>query len=236
MGIDTGILLVALLVVIAAALHFLRAGTSRDSYPYDCHPSLLSQAELTFYKSLVQAVGDGAVVFAKVRIADVITPRKGLSPSNWQRAFNAISSKHFDFLVCAREDAKALAAVELDDASHDSPHARRRDELVDRACASAALPLLRVPAARSYVPADLRARLAGLMTGGADAPATPNVAAAITTQADSQAGPETTGSPRCPECGTGMVLRTARSGPQSGQQFWGCTRFPACRGEIPYKA
>jgi hypothetical protein len=234
MDINSGILLVALLVVIATALHFLRSGSSRTSYPYDCHRSLLSKAELAFYKSLVQAVGDGGVVFAKVRIADVIRPRKGMSPSNWQRAFNAISSKHFDFLVCALADAKVLIAIELDDASHRSPRARRRDELVDRACASAELALLRVPAARSYVPADLRARLAGLMPGSGEAPATPTAAATMTTRAGSQAGPETTGSPRCPECGTGMVLRTARSGPDSGQQFWGCGRFPACRGEVPY--
>lgn len=234
MDINSGILLVALLVVIATALHFLRSGSSRKSYPYDCHRSLLSKAELAFYKSLVQAVGDGAVVFAKVRIADVITPRKGLSPSNWQRAFNAISSKHFDFLVCALADAKVLIAIELDDASHRSPRARRRDELVDRACASAELALLRVPAARSYAVSDLRAELAGVMTGSAEAPATPTMAATMTAQADSQDPPEATRSPRCPMCGTDTVLRTARYGPQSGLRYWGCRRFPACRGAVPY--
>lgn len=33
----------------------------------------------------------------------------------------------------------------------------------------------------------------------------------------------------CPECGSEMVLRTARKGANVGQQFWGCSRFPACR-------
>lgn len=234
MDINSGILLVTLLVVVAAALHFLRPANSRNSYPYDCHRSLLSNAELSFYKSLVQAVGDGGVVFAKVRIADVIRPRTGMSSSNWQRAFNAISSKHFDFLVCAHADAKILVAIELDHASHHSPRARRRAELVDRACASAGLALIRVPAARPYALADLRALLAGLMTGGAEVPATPTTTATMTTQADSQAGPEAPRSPRCPECGTDTVLRTARSGPQSGQRYWRCRRFPACRGAVPY--
>ena len=27
-----------------------------------------------------------------------------------------------------------------------------------------------------------------------------------------------------------MVLRTARKGPNAGSQFWGCPRFPSCRG------
>ncbi|NJR80295.1 hypothetical protein HBH26_17070 [Sphingomonas sp. 36D10-4-7] len=36
--------------------------------------------------------------------------------------------------------------------------------------------------------------------------------------------------PTCPQCGSGMVRRTARRGPRSGRQFWGCSRYPACRG------
>lgn len=33
----------------------------------------------------------------------------------------------------------------------------------------------------------------------------------------------------CPACGSPMVLRTARSGPRAGQQFWGCSAYPRCR-------
>ncbi len=36
--------------------------------------------------------------------------------------------------------------------------------------------------------------------------------------------------PLCPSCGAVMVLRTARKGTQAGKQFWGCSRYPACRG------
>ncbi len=34
----------------------------------------------------------------------------------------------------------------------------------------------------------------------------------------------------CPVCQSAMILRTAKKGPNSGSQFWGCSRFPACRG------
>ncbi len=34
----------------------------------------------------------------------------------------------------------------------------------------------------------------------------------------------------CPICNSSMTLRTARRGRGAGTQFWGCTRFPACRG------
>lgn len=34
----------------------------------------------------------------------------------------------------------------------------------------------------------------------------------------------------CPRCGSTMVERTAKSGTNAGKKFWGCSRFPACRG------
>lgn len=41
------------------------------------------------------------------------------------------------------------------------------------------------------------------------------------------------GVPRCPRCGEPMVIRTTRGGENRGEQFWGCPRFPACRGLVP---
>jgi len=36
--------------------------------------------------------------------------------------------------------------------------------------------------------------------------------------------------PLCPKCGERMVLRKARKGKTAGSEFWGCPRFPRCRG------
>lgn len=33
----------------------------------------------------------------------------------------------------------------------------------------------------------------------------------------------------CPKCGSALVLRAAKSGRNAGHQFWGCSKFPACR-------
>ena len=35
---------------------------------------------------------------------------------------------------------------------------------------------------------------------------------------------------QCPVCHSDMVLRTAKKGPNSGNQFYGCVRYPSCRG------
>ncbi len=39
--------------------------------------------------------------------------------------------------------------------------------------------------------------------------------------------------PPCPKCSSLMALRTAKGGKTPGSQFWGCTRYPDCRGLLP---
>ena len=39
--------------------------------------------------------------------------------------------------------------------------------------------------------------------------------------------------PACPNCGSAMRRKTARQGPNTGRDFWGCSRFPDCRGTRP---
>jgi restriction system protein len=37
----------------------------------------------------------------------------------------------------------------------------------------------------------------------------------------------------CPACGKTMVPRTAKKGPKTGSQFWGCSRYPECMATLP---
>lgn len=36
--------------------------------------------------------------------------------------------------------------------------------------------------------------------------------------------------PHCPHCQSPMVKRTAKKGPNAEKEFWGCSRYPHCRG------
>ena len=40
----------------------------------------------------------------------------------------------------------------------------------------------------------------------------------------------TTSAPACPRCAEQMTLRVARAGTNVGKSFWGCVKFPDCRG------
>lgn len=36
--------------------------------------------------------------------------------------------------------------------------------------------------------------------------------------------------PSCPKCGASMMLRETKKGQNVGKKFWGCSKFPKCRG------
>lgn len=44
---------------------------------------------------------------------------------------------------------------------------------------------------------------------------------------------DTPATPACPVCGSTMVQRRARRGSHTGDTFWGCKRYPSCKGNRP---
>lgn len=38
--------------------------------------------------------------------------------------------------------------------------------------------------------------------------------------------------PECPKCSSAMIKRKARQGVRAGQEFWGCSQYPKCRGIV----
>jgi len=38
--------------------------------------------------------------------------------------------------------------------------------------------------------------------------------------------------PVCPKCGADMKVREAKQGAAAGSKFWGCSRYPGCRGTL----
>lgn len=158
-----GILVVVVLVVVALAV--VAAGKAKGGsgssvgFPYQRAGALFSAAERSFIGVLDQAASPEYRVFGKVRIADVATLKPGLSTSARQGALNRVASKHFDFVVCRASDFSVVCAVELNDKSHGSKRVQARDEFVVGVCRAIGLPLMQVPAQRSYTVTDIRAQL-----------------------------------------------------------------------------
>ena len=165
---NTLILVVIGIFVLGILFRIVGLGSQRQSkdetsFPYERQSALFTPAERSFLGVLDQAVAGKYRVFGKVRIADVATVRGTPNQSTRQRAFNKISAKHFDFLLCDPGDLSFLCAIELDDKSHAQEKRKVRDEFVESVCAAMKLPLLRIPAKRGYTVESVREALAQLL-------------------------------------------------------------------------
>jgi restriction system protein len=63
-----------------------------------------------------------------------------------------------------------------------------------------------------------------------DGPKLTQMIASVQQSGNMQAQPEVARA--CAKCGSEMVLRVAKKGPLSGKSFWGCSKFPDCRGVV----
>ncbi|PKG82775.1 topoisomerase [Colwellia sp. 75C3] len=179
---------------------------------YELIGPLFTPAERSFLGTLNLACDDKAVVFGKVRIADILKPQKGLNRSQWQTAFNKISSKHFDFVICNANDLSVLSVIELDDSSHNRKASIKRDELVELACKNASLKLHRFKARATYSVNEIR-----------------NTIFEITVPPETESIEVTSITPKCPKCTSELMVKTAQKGNNKGNQFLACSGFPKYR-------
>lgn len=103
---------------------------------------LFSYNEKDAYRKLKEAADKyGYVVFAKVRLLDLLEPVKGTP--KYRTYFYKIQAKHVDFVLC---DAKLVVRhiIELDDGSHDHAARRQRDSFVDEAVQSVGYSILHI--------------------------------------------------------------------------------------------
>lgn len=147
-------------------LLLLLAGLARllvrkpNTFPYEKQPALFTPAERAFLLVLLQVLPGDYLLFGKVRLADILKVKDKLDGSQRWRAFNKISAKHLDFVICRRNDLSVAGAIELDDSSHNRPERQARDIFVDAALAAAGVPILHVKVSRQYPLPKLKQELA----------------------------------------------------------------------------
>jgi very-short-patch-repair endonuclease len=125
--------------------------------PYQKKWYLLSPAERDFYDALRQAVGDDYLIFAKVRLLDLLWLPQNLS--NRQTHLNRVQAKHVDFVLCHPQTVAPALVIELDDASHQLPERQERDIFLNEVLLVAGIPLLRVPVRKSFSAPALRGQI-----------------------------------------------------------------------------
>ena len=112
----------------------------KNYYPYAAR-HLLTKREYRFYL-LLREIADEYhyLICPKVGLKDLlaVTDKK-----QYMKYFHKIAQKHVDFVICD-QNLHVLFAIELDDSTHETRDARKRDHFKDKAFAAAGIPLKRI--------------------------------------------------------------------------------------------
>ena len=91
---------------------------------------LLTKNEYREYMKLRQyAAEKGLLICPKVRLLDIIEPRKG--EKDYKSLFYKVQAKHVDFVICDQE-LRIKTVLELDDGSHEQKDRQERDAFVNQ--------------------------------------------------------------------------------------------------------
>lgn len=136
------------LIVIAAIGYFVLAfirkkplEEGRGTLPVFYGKRPLTEIEQTLFHRLTTALPE-CIVLAQVQVSQIVGIKKGPA---WQTWFNKISRKSVDYLVCLK-DFTIVAAIELDDSSHQREDRTKSDSDKDTALLGAGHKVIRWPA------------------------------------------------------------------------------------------
>jgi hypothetical protein len=135
------VVLVLLAVAIALLIYLKKRGLleGKGTGPWPFYVKKpLTQPEQVLYHRLVKALPDH-IVLAQVQVSRVLGVKKGSNFNEWNNRINRLS---YDFVVCGK-DSTVLAAIELDDKTHESGRRNDTDEKKNKATADAGLRLIR---------------------------------------------------------------------------------------------
>ncbi len=158
LGSNTYLLTACLLALVIFFIFII--SLKKTKFPYYKKDTLLTPAELKFYKSFIPLLDINIGVAPKVRLGDIIT----CSEKDWARGYGPrISAKHVDFTLFDKATTKILGCIELDDSSHQRRDRKRRDKFFNNAFEASDVPLLRIPTQKNYERKELKKLLSELL-------------------------------------------------------------------------
>lgn len=137
------VLIVVLILLAICAVVFVvrktRASSSASEAPWPFYAKKpLSQPEQVLYHRLLAAMPE-CIVLAQVQLSRVLGVKKGFNFREWN---NRIDRMSLDFVVCLK-DSTIVAAVELDDKTHEKASRIEADAKKQKALSAAGVALVR---------------------------------------------------------------------------------------------
>jgi hypothetical protein len=161
-------MMIPLLIIIGGSLLLIlyrllkRAESGRLSYVRQ--DFLMPPEDRLFYRSLKEAIGDEYVIFCRIPVDDLITPRgnRGLDP--WLQSLHDQGDSHFPFVLCRNEDLSIACAIQLIQHRSISTNRKKRgpnsESALKAICLASGLPLIQLEAGPFYDRLDIREAIA----------------------------------------------------------------------------
>jgi len=134
------LLALVILVAIILVIKFLSSSNKKEKLPsfpfYAKKP--LTPVEQSLYYKLVNALPE-YVILSQVALSRFLGVKESANYMEW---FNRINRMTVDFLVC-KKDFSIVAAIELDDSSHNSERRQETDDKKNQALRSAGIRIIR---------------------------------------------------------------------------------------------
>ena len=115
-------------------------GDDMPVWPFEPMP-LMTDSEVLFYKKLKMALPEFHL-FGQVQLSRMIEPTEDVADER-QFWFNRVCRQSVDYVLIDEDLQTVLAAIELDDWTHESKARQKQDAKKDKALASAGIPIIR---------------------------------------------------------------------------------------------
>ncbi len=152
------ILFMMIALVVVVAMMATRLIDTSYPFPFDRKPTVFTHAEKNFQLLLEQAVGNKYRIINRVKLADIVTVRKGVSKKATQKALFNAKNKYLDFAICDKETMELAGVIDLVD-TQGKGYKMKKDWFVSGALEAAAIPHVRIKVKGNYTLDEIKACL-----------------------------------------------------------------------------
>lgn len=151
-------------LIVIVTLLASRLNDNSFPFPFDGKPSVFTPAEKNFQNLVERALGDEYRVLNRVKLADIVTIRKGVSAKAGQTALNNANNKYLDFVICKRDTMQLMGAIDLVDTSGKG-YKVKKDWFVSGALEASSIPHVRIKVKSNYSIEEIRTCISSRILG-----------------------------------------------------------------------
>jgi hypothetical protein len=145
--------MISLIVIVGVLVS--RLNDNSFPFPFDRKTALFTPAEKNFQNLVEQAMGSRYRIINRVKLADIVNIRNGISNRAGQTATNNANSKYLDFVICERDSMKLLGVIDLVD-TQGKGYKVKKDWFVSGTLEAAAIPHIRIKVKANYTIDEIR--------------------------------------------------------------------------------